>query len=282
MEKQRGAGRTYPEGVTSWIDVEHRDLAAARDFYGGVFGWTFVEVGGDRAQYVIARLDDRDVAGLAGSADDAAPATGGWNTYVAVEDADRTAARVTGAGGRVVRRPATAGDGGRLALCEDPGGVRFRLWEARNRLGAQLTNAPGTWNFSDLHSGDAGGAADFYAAVFGWGFSDLGFGTMIRQPGYGDHLAATIDPSIHKRQAAIEAPPGFADAIGWLAAAADDEQPHWHVTFTVADRDDTVAAVDHLGGAVVAIEDTEWTHAAVVRDPQGAVFTVSQFTPPTN
>ena len=33
--------RTYPAGVTSWVDVEHRDVAAAEQFYGGLFGWTF-------------------------------------------------------------------------------------------------------------------------------------------------------------------------------------------------------------------------------------------------
>jgi uncharacterized protein len=33
--------RTYPEGVTSWIDVEEPDLEAAQAFYAGLFGWTF-------------------------------------------------------------------------------------------------------------------------------------------------------------------------------------------------------------------------------------------------
>jgi hypothetical protein len=38
--------------------------------------------------------------------------------------------------------------------------------------------------------------------------------------------------------------------------------------------------VERLGGTVVASEESEWTRTAVVRDPQGAVFTASQFTPP--
>jgi predicted enzyme related to lactoylglutathione lyase len=104
---------------------------------------------------------------------------------------------------------------------------------------------------------------------------------MIRRPGYGDHLAATVDPGIHERQDAVSAPPGFADAIGCLTTAGEGEQPHWHVTFTVADRDDTAALVERLGGTVLASADTEWTRHAVVRDPAGAVFTASQFTPPS-
>jgi hypothetical protein len=36
-----------------------------------------------------------------------------------------------------------------------------------------------------------------------------------------------------------------------------------------------------LGGTVLNRGDTEWTRDALLRDPQGALFTVSQFTPPT-
>ena len=85
-------------------------------------------------------------------------------------------------------------------------GIAFRLWQARGRHGAQIANALGAWNFSDLHTTDASAAADFYGSVFGWVFDDLGFATMIRQPGYGDHLAATSDPGIHERQSGDSVP----------------------------------------------------------------------------
>ncbi len=104
---------------------------------------------------------------------------------------------------------------------------------------------------------------------------------MIRQPGYGDHLEATIDPWVRTRQAGIVAPPGFEDAIGWLAPVGSDEQPNWHVTFTVADRDATATAAERLGGTVLGSTDSDWTRDALIRDPQGGVFTASQFTPPT-
>ena len=153
-----------------------------------------------------------------------------------------------------------------------------------------MTNAPGSWNFSDLHTSDVASARSFYGAVFGWEADSLDVGAgategegpaLWRRPGYGDHLAATIDPGIHERQAAASAPPGFADAIVWLAPLTGHEQPHWHVTFAVADRDDVRATALRLGAADVSGPvDTPWTRTAVVRDPQGAVFTLSQFTPP--
>jgi predicted enzyme related to lactoylglutathione lyase len=276
--------RTYPEGVTSWIDVEQPDLEAAQAFYGGLFGWAFEDAppAQSAARYVVALLDGRPVAGLAAAVgrDDAATPSA-WNTYVAVDDVDDVLRRIQSAGGRVLHGPTSMGAHGRYAVCTDSSGVPFRLWQAGTRPGAQTVNTPGAWNFSDLYAEDPAASAAFYTAVFGWSFDNVGFGSMIRRPGYGDHLAATIDPGIHDRQASVKTPPGFADAIGWLMSAGTDQMPHWHVTFTVSDRDATAAAAESLGATVVKRGDTEWTRDAVLRDPQGAVFTASQFTPPT-
>jgi predicted enzyme related to lactoylglutathione lyase len=271
--------RTYPEGVPCWIDVEQPDLEAAQAFYSGLFGWTYDEVApvGSPAPSVVAELGGRPVAGLAAARDPSPPT---WNTYVAVDDIDRVARQVRTAGGQVLAGPDAAGDRGQYAGCTDLFDLPFRLWKPGTLPGAQVVNTPGAWNFSDLHTADPAKSAAFYADVFGWVFDDVGFGSMIRRPGYGDHLAATIDPGILERQAAVNTPKGFADAVGWLVVAEGDEVPHWHVTFTVADRDATAEAAERLGATVVRRDDTEWTRDAQIRDPQGAVFTASQFTPP--
>lgn len=268
--------RTYPAGVTSWVDVDQQDVEAAKQFYGELLGWRFTQATppGIPFQYVVAQLDGQDVAGIGGPADPA------WNTYVAVDDIEAAVAAVEAAGGDVVSPPADAGEGGRAATCADPFGVQFRLWQAKRRLGAQVTNLPGAWNFSDLYAADPEASARFYTEVFGWDFADLGFATMIRVPGYGDHLASTTDPDIHERQSGAGVPPGFADAIGWLNPAREDHPPTWHVTFTVEDRDETAAKAGSLGGRVVRLEDSDWNKVAVIVDPQGAEFTASQFTPP--
>ena len=271
--------RSYPEGVPCWVDTEQPDVHAARHFYANLFGWTFFDaVPADApGKYLIASLGGADVAAI-GPAQGDMPVE--WNTYIAVADADVAAASVCAAGGTVTLEPVDAGPGGRLAGCVDPQGARFRLWQPRRRLGAQLTNAPGSRNFSDLHTGDAEAAARFYKPLFGWEFDDLGFATMIRRPGYGDHLAATVDPGIRERQESISAPPGFADAIAWLAPLTNG-QHHWHVTFSVASRDDSAATAEKLGAVLISSEDTEWAKTALIRDPQGAELTLSQFTPPS-
>lgn len=268
--------RTYPDGVPSWIDTEQPDPQAAQDFYRQLFGWEFTRVSPPGAPfYAIARLDGRDVAGLSG-----APAQSGrWNTYIAVDDADASAQRVTANGGEILAGPTDVGPAGRSAICRDPAGAEFRLWQARERLGAQMANEPGSWNFSDLHT-DERDTLSFYTVVFGWAVQDLGFATLLRRPGYGDHLEATVNPDIRARQEGIVAPLGFEDAIGWVAPADRGGGAHWHVTIAVSDRDATADAAGRLGADGASTDDTKWTRTAVIRDPAGAVFTASQFTPP--
>src|SRR3954469_4942021 len=125
--------RTYPFGVTSWIDVEVDDVEATKAFYGDLFGWTF-ERGpppDSPSAYVIARLDGLDVAGLTGPSEAVGDAGGArWRTYVAVDDLQATAAAVTQAGGELIGEPLTAGEAGRWVDVLDPDGVELSLWQA--------------------------------------------------------------------------------------------------------------------------------------------------------
>lgn len=268
--------RTYPHGVTCWIDTEQPDPAAAGRFYGGLFGWTLTDMAsGASGPDLIATLAGQEV----GAIGRASAGMAAWHTYVAVDDVDATAAAVTTRGGAVVAAPADAGSSGRVASCVDPAGAGFRLWQAGTRFGAQVANSPGSWNFSDLHTPDRDAAMAFYTPIFGWRAVEVvEAGTMLQVPGYGDHLAATVDPGIHERQAS--APPGFADVIGGLLITGSGEPAHWHVTFTVTDRDDSAATAERLGATILTSSDDYWTRNALVRDPQGAEFTISQFTPP--
>src|SRR3954451_20788812 len=271
--------RTYPAGATCWIEVTAPDVDAALAFYGDVLGWEFAEMLPPSApqRYVVATLGGLDVAAVTG------PVEGGaaWATYVAVDDADAVTRAMVDRGASVVVEPTDAGpDGaaGRSATLTDPQGAEVRLWQARHRLGAQVANVPGAWNFSDLRTTDVAAAAGFYADVLGWRLVDQGWATVIAVPGYGDHLAATSDPDIRVRQA--HAPEGFADVIGSIGPAVEGESPHWHVTFTVADREAAVDVVRRRGGEVEQTTEDAWTRKAVVRDPHGARFTLSQFAPP--
>jgi predicted enzyme related to lactoylglutathione lyase len=279
----------YPAGVPCWVDTAQPDPLAAVDFYNGLFGWHFRDRMPEDApgHYFVAQLFDRDVAAVGSRPDGAAPDPV-WNTYVAVDDADTAVAKVTSAGGVTLAAPFDVLDAGRMATVADPSGAVFSVWQAGETKGAQLVNEPNTWNFSDLNTRDVEGALAFYGAVFGWvtdtfAAADAEF-AMLQLPGYGDFLAQR-DPELRARQEETGAPPGFADVVAGLVRMTservpDDVRPHWSVTFAVDDTDAAAERAEALGGTVVTAPiDAGPTRIAVVRDPQGAVFTVSRFYP---
>jgi predicted enzyme related to lactoylglutathione lyase len=174
-----------------------------------------------------------------------------------------------------------------MATVTDPSGAAFCLWQAGIHAGAEVVNAPGTWNWSNLRTTDPAAAAEFYGRVFGWEAKSIEMGeqtsTMFQQPGYAEFLAID-DPAIRERQAAVGAPEGFENAIGWMVdshpADVQGPAPNWDVTFAVDDTDAVIAKAVELGGRVLAEPVSAGpTRMAVFADPQGAVLTVNSFKP---
>jgi uncharacterized protein len=282
----------YPPGVPCWIDLTQRDVDATRSFYGGLFGWTYdVRTPADApTTYAYALLDGRFVAAVAGPPGESDPQ--GWTSYVCVDSADETVAKVDANGGKVLTPPTPVGPPGQVtghfALCADPEGALVGLWQPGANPGVAVVNVHGAWNFSELHTADPDGAQRFYGAVFGWELSsfELGEGRTAgfwRVPGYGEFLAQR-DPEIRERQASEQAPPGFEDAVAVmqpLGAEGSDVAPRWTVTFAVDDADAAYARALELGATeVVPLFDTDYTRMGTVRDPQGAELNLSQYTPP--
>ncbi len=272
----------YMAGVPCFVDSGRPDPGAAMAFYGGLFGWEFQDVapGGDGPSYFMARLDGLLVAGIGEQPRQDWDSV--WNTYVRVDSADEAAARVTEAGGSVDAAPFDVGPAGRMAELSDPQGASFCVWEPRATRGAEGVNDAGAWVFSGLHTDDREAAQRFYGAVFGW---ELGAGEdetaeMIRKPGYLEFLTRS-DPELPARLEALHAPEGFGDVVAQVSPCAAGDA-HWDVTFAVDDADASAERADRLGGEVVtAPVDAPWVRTAVLRDPDGAAFTISQFVPET-
>jgi uncharacterized protein len=274
----------YLPGVPCWIDTSQPDPDAAVAFYGGLFGWDFEDAmpPGAAGKYFIARLRGGDVAAVS-SQPEGAPPTAVWNTYVWVDSADETAAKVVDAGGNVVVDPFDVMDAGRMAVCTDPEGAAFCVWQAKEHRGARIVNEPGSLNFNGLNTRNADRAKAFYRSVFGW--ETLGAGgaaDMWRLPGYGEFLEQS-DPGLRERMAASGAPAGFEDVVATLNPIPNDQPDvpaHWSVTFAVDDADTIAEKAAELGGRVLVPPfDAPWVRMTVISDPQGATFTASKFVP---
>lgn len=273
----------YIPGVPCWIDTSQPDPDAAIAFYGDLLGWQFEDVMPPDApgRYAIARLRGGDVAAVSSQPEGAPPAAV-WNTYVWVADADETAAKVRAAGGSVVEEPMDVMEAGRMAVCADPAGAPFCIWQARRHRGAAIVNEHGSLNFNELRTRDADEAAAFYGAVFGWEVLEVGGGLMWALPAYGDFLEART-PGMRENMAKMGAPERFEEVVASIrpiAAGEGDVAPHWGVTFAVDDADAIAARATELGGRVlVAPTDAPWVRTTVIADPQGATFTASKFVP---
>jgi uncharacterized protein len=274
----------YIPGVPCWIDTNQPDPEAAVTFYRGLFGWDIENAMPPEHErpYFMARLRGGDVAGI-GPIGDGAPPVATWDTYIWVESADGTAAKVTEAGGRVLTKPLDVMDAGRTAVFSDPEGAVFCVWEPKRHRGAQIVNEAGSLNFNNLNTRDAEEAKSFYGAVFGWRTMAMGGGAEAwTLPGYGDHLEL-LNPGTRERMASMGAPAGFLDVVATLnpiTVEQGDVPAHWSVTFAVADADATARKAGELGGKVLASPfDAPWVRMTIIADPQGATFIASQFVP---
>jgi uncharacterized protein len=260
----------FQPGVPSWVDVMGPDVERLTGFYGAVFGWDFTgpgEMPGDPpGRYFVAQLRGRDVAGVASLPPDSGGP--GWNTYIEVENVDRSAEEIAQAGGTVLAQPFDAPPAGRIAAAADPTGATFAIWEPRERRGAQLVNEPSAWSMSALTTPDRDAAAAFYGRVFGWTLDTFDAGGMelglFRLEGF---VGGEPEQPVPRDLVAVMAPPGG--------------EPGWSVDFWIDDADRAVAAAAENGGSVVSpvAEDIPLFRRAVLADPSGVSFSVSQLVP---
>ena len=273
----------YIPGVPCWVDTNQPDPEAAAAFYGGLFGWEVRDVMPPESDgtYLVGQIRGGSVAAVS-SIPEGAPPMAMWNTYIQVESADETVAKVLDAGGKTLMGPWDVEDAGRMAVFADPEGAVFCVWEAKAHKGAQVVNEAGALNFNGLNTRDVEGAKAFYGSVFGWTTLDLGGAEMWTLPGYGDHLEET-SPGLREQLAESGGPAGFEDVVASINLLEDDPAdapPHWDVTFGVDDADAIATKAAELGGKViVAPFDAPWCRLVVLADPAGATFIGSQYVP---
>jgi uncharacterized protein len=245
---------SYAPGTPSWVDLQTTDPAAAKQFYGTLFGWSYSDQPVDETNvYSMAQLRGVDVAAISGLGEQAAQGVPPhWNSYVTVADVEAAVAAVGPAGGVVLAPPFDVMDAGRMAVVQDPSGAVFELWQAKAHLGAGLVNEPGTFTWTELTTPDIPKAAAFYKAVLGWD-------------------AATSDGPMPYTEFKL----GGVSIAGAMNPPMPGIPPSWGIYFAVADTDATVAQAKSLGGAVV-VEPTDIPPGrfAVLTDPQGAYFNI--------
>jgi uncharacterized protein len=254
----------YQHGVPCWVDTWQEDPDTAATFYAGLFGWDVEKAAppGTDARYYVCRLHGSDVAAIGSPPRAGMPPA--WTTYVWVDDADAVAGSAVEAGGSLVAEPFDSLDGGRVAIVADRAGAVFGVWKPGAHRGAQRIDEPSAYSMSFLRTPDPEGAEAFYGAVLGWTTEAFGSLLLSRVRGYVGGVPEQPVPR---------------DVVAAMARGGDGEAAHWRVDFWIADADAAAARATELGGSVVAApEDAGPFREALLADPAGATFSVSQVT----
>ena len=146
-KKHQGAGIVNEHGSVNFNDLNTRDIEGAKSFYGSVFGWETLELGGGFEMWTLPGYGDhleRDnpgmregmaemgapkgfedvVASLSPISDDQPDTPPHWGVTFAVDDADAIAERAEALGGRVLAPPFDA-PWVRMTVLADPQGATF-------------------------------------------------------------------------------------------------------------------------------------------------------------
>lgn len=240
----------HAPGTFSWVDLTTGDGAAAKEFYGPLFGWEFddndVPGGG---VYTMCRVGDSVVGAISPTTEEVPPH---WNNYVTVESADEAAAKAKELGGNVVVAPFDVMEAGRMAVLSDPTGAMLHVWEPRDAVGATRVNDPGCLTWNELHSPDPPRALQFYTGLFGWNTEEM--------PAGGGPAYTVV--KVGER------------SNGGAMTTQEGEPPNWLPYFTVENRDDAAERAKGLGAGELFRMEMEAGRIAILADPQGAPFAV--------
>jgi predicted enzyme related to lactoylglutathione lyase len=248
-------------GSFCWIELATTDQAAAKKFYGELFGWATHDMPmGPDAAYTLFQLQGKDAAaGYTLRPDQSAQGVPPhWMIYVTVENADATAKRVAELGGKVVAPAFDVGTLGRMAVIQDPTGVVFSVWQPKEGNGIGIKDVDGTLCWADLSTPYRDRAGKFYSELFGWEMvadKDENSGYLHIKNGE-DFIGGMLPPEHLNPNA----------------------PPHWLAYFQVSDCEASAAKAKQLGAALylepMFLENVGTM--SVVADPQRAVFAIFQ------
>ncbi|WP_433667361.1 VOC family protein [Nocardia sp. CA-136227] len=255
---------TTQPGDPIWTDIFTTDPEGAIAFYGELLGWT-AEIAPEHGNYITFRKDGKAVAG--GMASDGSSGPSQWMVYLASTDAEKTAEKVTAAGGMTVVPVMPVSDLGKFGVFGDNGGVGIGVWEPGAMTGFEQRGlvGDGHWeghvgapSWFELHTRGYDDALKFYREAFGWQDPF----TIADTPEFRYTTIHSVSPMLG----------GVMDSSGFLPPSVPG---YWTVYFGVEDVDASVRKVQELGGSVVRPpEDTPYGRLAAVADPAGVRFSL--------
>ncbi len=242
-----------------WHDLMTTDAARAEAFYSALFGWQITAVPMQGFTYRMIHCGPGPIGGIV---QEAAIPVSHWMPYLAVEDVDAAAARVTELGGIVCVPPTDIPMTGRFSVVGDPAGAYLSLYKGgEGAAGANPDDAiPGRICWNETYSTDPAAAQAFYTALVGW-----------------RHEVKDMGPAGHYHVQML----GDKQAGGLMRHPMPGLPSCWVVYFFVEDLEASTAKAKELGAAALmeCLPIPEVGRFSMLTDPTGALFALFQPAP---
>ena len=245
-------------GDFCWINVLSPQPEKSRAFFARLMQWTYVDMAGMGHRI---QLRGRDIGGFFDVISPRTPqgAEPSIGVMIKVQDANYTASRVKSLGGTAM--PAfDVGGAGRMAVCFDPNGAEFDVWEPKGMPGFDVDSSlPGAPSWFEATSRNVKRDREFYGGLFGWAATEVSI------------------PPVTYTMFSRKGPP----IAGMVPSTPENAQPkpHWGVYFTVQNPDETTKLARLMGAKIrIAPKDIPGVgRFACIVSPEGVPFYVIRY-----
>jgi predicted enzyme related to lactoylglutathione lyase len=246
----------YSIGTPTWVELRSPDVEVSIAFYRELFGWKASEEK-HASGYRMFSSADKIVSGVK-------PLQGTqlspqWITYVSTDHEAQTVSRAQVAGGKALMET-DRDEAMRMILFQDSVGALFGIFPYDLFGGAQVFNWPISLTFNLLMTRQPHVAKRFYSEVFGWEPRDREIGGV------------AFTYFFHGVR-------GIAGVMAMNERWGHAVPSHWQTTFSVDDADALASRAVELGGKAQPVTATPFGRSALLTDPHGATFSISQQTP---
>jgi uncharacterized protein len=239
-----------------WVDMMSTDAAKSQQFYSSLFGWDIHELPMQDCTYRMIMAGPGPIGGIV---EEKNIPVSHWMPYIAVDDVDAMAKKITQLKGSVCVGPMDIPETGRFAVVGDPQGACFSIYKGLPESQGFDPDmpVPGRPCWNELLTTDDKAAQTFYTAVFGWKEQPKDMGPM------GTYRIQML---------------GDKQAGGIMKNPMNGAPSAWLVYFFAPDLLGSTAKAKKLG-AKVLVDITpipEIGSFSMLQDPAGAVFALFQ------
>lgn len=123
----KGAELVNEHGTLTWNELLSDDTAAARKFYGDLFGWGYEAQDTPNGPYTTFSVGGNPAGGIMAKPEGMGEMPSVWGVYFAVDDCDAALEKAKSLGGNPLFEPMDIPEVGRLVGIADPQGAMFSV-----------------------------------------------------------------------------------------------------------------------------------------------------------